>query len=982
MASASPEREPRQKAPVGAPHDRAEREADRLADALTATPATGPIRCAACAGGDAPCPACSAGAGHLRRSAKPQAATPAGPTPAADAVLTRPGGSLPAGLRQRFERRLGADLSSVRLHTGPDATRAADSLDAHAFALGPNIVVGERHYQPHTPSGERLLAHEVAHVLQDEATPVLRRNGDGPMSSETEGVCEAPPPEAGVSRISDPAVVEHAAGFDPCAVDVANLTNYELLAEYANALRVVTAGRSAPGYFDHRNLQRRLVAERDRRVEQGQAWLAEMPAGLPDPVYQIVDGPAGTFTVVSHPGTVVAGRSESTPSPYMTWAQFQRFLDTHNVERVDAETYVMRTTAAAAGGGDLSSDIFGGGEGGITPFPFPVLWAAPLPTLAEPGGPVPWPALPEVFSQPESWLNQPRGIQLDLMAHPPPMNPEALARMRASIANYRSAPGVPGRIDLPASTAPVEGGTVAVAVTDIPNLGPARFPGASAMALPPALRGAPGTTGGSVLVPVNPTAVNHAEHVALENLRLSIESALAEGRITRADLQGRTVHVLVEQEPCASCGAGSATGAGSPGVLQQFARLYPELTLEVRNMRTNRALIYRSGVLLNPSTGATPELPMEIAAPSRASAETYLTPEYLATLRHGGGTVGELGAMGASGLRGGGLTTLIAVGTQAGVMVFDSREHPEWALELGVGGSIGFGSGFLGAGTQQLITSRLTSSMLSDVVATGGSRITPGLATGAGRLGGGAVGAMFVEGISMGLLEQREHSGAEVGVRLTRAGALGAGSVWAGAAVGTAVGGPIGFLVGLAVGGLLYYVGDRVVPGGREDWDAYEAGCQPRVAPRTRDPDDWPRGYYCFEASTPVTLADGRSLPIGEVGVGTRVLSWNEIDGTLEARSVTAVHPAPPTPMLRIDCANGLRLQVTPPHRLMTTRGWQRAGLLRPGNLLRCLGDDGLQPLAIEAIEVVPAQGPVYDLTVEATHTYFANGVLAHNKFI
>ena len=83
-------------------------------------------------------------------------------------------------------------------------------------------------------------------MLQDEATPVLRRNGDGPMSSETEGVCEAPPPEAGVSRISDPAVVEHAAGFDPCAVDVANLTYYELLAEYANALRVVTAGRSAP----------------------------------------------------------------------------------------------------------------------------------------------------------------------------------------------------------------------------------------------------------------------------------------------------------------------------------------------------------------------------------------------------------------------------------------------------------------------------------------------------------------------------------------------------------------------------------------------------------------------------------------------------------------------------------------------------------------------------------------------------------------
>jgi hypothetical protein len=157
------------------------------------------------------------------------------------------------------------------------------------------------------------------------------------------------------------------------------------------------------------------------------------------------------------------------------------------------------------------------------------------------------------------------------------------------------------------------------------------------VALPPALRGAPGTTGGSVLVPVNPTAVNHAEHVALENLRLSIETALAEGRITRASLIGRTVHVLVEQEPCASCGAGSATGEGSAGVLQQFARLYPELTLEVRNMRTNRADLPQR-------RAAEPQRRRDAGAADgdrRAEpclAETYLTPEYLATLRHGGGT--------------------------------------------------------------------------------------------------------------------------------------------------------------------------------------------------------------------------------------------------------------------------------------------------------------------------------------------------------
>lgn len=193
MASASPERETRQKTPVGAPHDSAEREADRIADALTAS-AAAPIHCAACAAGDGPCPACTASAGHLRRSAHPLAGTPASPTPAAEAALSRPGEPLPEGLRRRFERRLGADLSAVRVHAGPDATRAADSLDASAFALGPHIVVTEPRYQPNTASGERLLAHEVAHVLQDEATPTVRREYHPPAPTSLASLVRNVPP--------------------------------------------------------------------------------------------------------------------------------------------------------------------------------------------------------------------------------------------------------------------------------------------------------------------------------------------------------------------------------------------------------------------------------------------------------------------------------------------------------------------------------------------------------------------------------------------------------------------------------------------------------------------------------------------------------------------------------------------------------------------------------------------------------------------
>lgn len=954
---------------LSATRDPAEHEADALAHRFTTPPIASTMRCAACADGDAPCPACA-------RATRPVAGDASRLGTASSTSRLGAGEPMPRHLHEHFARRLGSDVPPVRIHTGASADDAAHKVGARAFTLGGDIAFASGQYRPDTAPGLHLLAHEVAHVVLGHQG--LRCNDDAPASLPEEPVCEAPPASGGASRISDPATTAHAADFDPCRVDVRSLTNYELLAEYANALRVVRAGRGATGYFDYRNLQRRLIGERDRRVELGHAWLAEMPAGLPEQIYQIVDGPGGSFSVVASPGSVVAAQPESrSAAPYMTWAQFERFLQTHNVERIDANTYLLRRAAEEAVFEDEPYPFLS------PPFAFPSLWRPPaLPRVMDPAGPVPWPALPPNFYRPGPWRGQPRVMQIDLLANPPEMNQVLSRELVESIRAYRHRPGVPLRIDPIGSTAPVEGGTVAVATTDIPNLGPPRFPGASAQALPPTLRGRPGTSGGSILVPANPTAINHAEHVALENLRLAIETALAEGRITRADLRGRTVHVMVEQEPCASCAAGVASSEGRMGVLQQFARLYPELTVEVRSMRSSRALLYRSGVLLNPSRGPTPELPIEVATPSRPSAEAFITPEYMQTLRHGGGAGGEMRAMTASGIRGAGVGTLVVVATQAGVMLFDSREHPDWALELGVGGGLGLGSGLVGSASHQIIASRLTSSMLRDVVATGGSRITPGLASGAGRLGGGAAGAIFIEGISMGLLEERELSGLEVGVRITRAGALGAGSVWAGAAVGTAVGGPIGFIVGLAVGGILYYIGDRAVPGGREDWDAYEAGCQPRPSIRPRDPDDWPRGYHCFEASTSVTLADGQSVAIASVKVGEELLSWDETAAQLRTRRVTLVHRAPPQPMIRIECDDGRDFRVTGVHKLMTDTGWLTANRLRAGDTLRCLDNDALGGVKVAALSREEAGGEVFDLSVEDTHTYFAAGVLAHNKFI
>jgi hypothetical protein len=579
-------------------------------------------------------------------------------------------------------------------------------------------------------------------------------------------------------------------------------------------------------------------------------------------------------------------------------------------------------------------------------------------------------------------------MRADLLQNPPAMNPEVAQRLEAMLRAYRRAPGVPPRIDpLGNPSAEVQGGTAAVAVTDIPNLGRSHFPGASSAALPTHLRGTPGTTGGSVLTAVNPTAANHAEHVALENLRVQIDFALAMGDITSTDLRGRTVYLMVEQEPCASCASGS--GGGAAGVIEQFARRYPELTIEVRNVRTSRAYLYRGGVLLNPG-GEAPTLPIDIGPLPEGRVGSMMTPEFVRTLRYGGGVGGELRAMGMSGAQGAGLSAFFAVATSAGIMVFDVRDHPEWARELALTGGLGTGAGFLGSSAEQLIISRGTSSMISSIAETGASRLTPGMVTGLGRAGGGAVGAMFIEGISIGLLEEREHFAPEVATRMTRSAALGAGSVWAAAGIGAAAGSAVpvagtavGFIVGLVAGGILYYVGDRVVPGGREDWDAYEAGCHFR--PASVGGRESTFHHYCFTGDTPIRVANGTDRRLDQLREGDYVLSYDERDASLHSGKVLKIERSiSPTHLNLCLAKNGVTVGVTGEHPIHTEGLWQPAKMLCAGSIVTWL-DDGIDEVGeTEIASVTTDTRPtyVYDLTVSDYHTFFAGGILAHNKNI
>jgi len=71
-----------------------------------------------------------------------------------------------------LEGRLDASLDHVQFHTGPTAQRACEEVNARAFAVGNHIAFGPGEYDPASPEGQHLLAHEVVHTLQQPDAPI------------------------------------------------------------------------------------------------------------------------------------------------------------------------------------------------------------------------------------------------------------------------------------------------------------------------------------------------------------------------------------------------------------------------------------------------------------------------------------------------------------------------------------------------------------------------------------------------------------------------------------------------------------------------------------------------------------------------------------------------------------------------------------------------------------------------------------------
>lgn len=116
------------------------------------------------------CGSCAKCAGSLQRAAISNQAVAAVPA-SVHATLRGGGHALDPATRGFFETRMGQDFSDVRVHTDAQAAQSAREVQARAYTVGRDLAFGAGQYDPHSATGRKLLAHELAHVVQQRNAP-------------------------------------------------------------------------------------------------------------------------------------------------------------------------------------------------------------------------------------------------------------------------------------------------------------------------------------------------------------------------------------------------------------------------------------------------------------------------------------------------------------------------------------------------------------------------------------------------------------------------------------------------------------------------------------------------------------------------------------------------------------------------------------------------------------------------------------------
>jgi hypothetical protein len=177
---------------ISQPDDPDEREADDVADRIMRKHAGGPVSSGcSCAEGEETCEECrTKHQGVVARKATSVAEVGQTPPLVAE-VLRAPGQPLSGSARASVEQEFGHDLGGVRVHHDSRAAESASAVNALAYTLGNHIVFGAGRYTAGTKEGDRLLVHELTHVIQQAGNRTtsahLQRQADPSKAEEAAG---------------------------------------------------------------------------------------------------------------------------------------------------------------------------------------------------------------------------------------------------------------------------------------------------------------------------------------------------------------------------------------------------------------------------------------------------------------------------------------------------------------------------------------------------------------------------------------------------------------------------------------------------------------------------------------------------------------------------------------------------------------------------------------------------------------------------
>ncbi|AFO58500.1 MULTISPECIES: DUF4157 domain-containing protein [unclassified Natrinema] len=266
------------------------------------------------------------------RSEKAAAATePAGdagvPDPVRE-VLQSTGRPLDDGIQQAMEERMGDSFGDVRIHADATAANACEAINARAFTVGNHIAFNHGEYDPESPAGQHILAHELAHVRQQTGADIsMMPQDDSGLAIDPDPSLEREAEDAAQQALADGPVVVNRKGTEThiqrSAKGGGSMTyeGLETLSEEVAELRETVSQNQQ----DIRETQSNVGALED-----------EVNSGFDDKAKGIIGGGVAA-------GTIALGRAMSEP------ALQDALQDTADNPEVAAPTIAAAVMAAGVG---------------------------------------------------------------------------------------------------------------------------------------------------------------------------------------------------------------------------------------------------------------------------------------------------------------------------------------------------------------------------------------------------------------------------------------------------------------------------------------------------------------------------------------------------------------------------------------------------------------------------------------------------------